>query len=60
MNRPMAPASCSRAWPCWEPMGGETVCPAKSGPLTVVEFQGREAGKGDVWGGKKIIKEGRE
>jgi len=37
-------------------MGGETLCPAKSGPLTVVEFQGGETGKIDVLGGEQAYR----
>jgi len=37
-------------------MGGETFCPAMSGPPTVVEFQGGETGKVDVWGGEQAYR----
>jgi len=37
-------------------MGGETLCPAMSGPPTAVEFQGKETGKVDIWGGEQAYR----
>jgi len=42
---------CSRGWPCWTPMAGEALGPAKGGPSSVVECQGGEAGREVGWGG---------
>jgi len=37
---------CSRGWPCWAPMGGEALGPAKAGPpSSVVEYHGGEGGR---------------
>jgi len=43
---------CSRVWPCWAPMGGEALGPAKVG------LSRRGGGKGwvDGWG-KNLIEE---
>jgi len=40
--------TCSRGWPCWAPMGGEALGPAKAGP-PLPPVQGNV--RGDGWGG---------
>jgi len=44
---------CSRGWPCWTPMGGEALGPAKAGPPSIGKYQDREVeGVGGWVGGR--------
>jgi len=43
---------CSRCWPCWAPVGGEAIGPAKAGLSSVGECQCRETERGGWMGGE--------
>jgi len=53
MDRPMASAAyCSRGWPCYAPMVGKALGPAKVEPPNVGECLGGEGRRGDVGQGE--------